>query len=260
MEWDKEIEIEWDAPELFEILGDEYSRLFAIAELSPKDTNRNVFSSAFGRSQKNYVKRIESLGFVGKEKVLDAGCGMGQWTYILSKHNNAVVGVDCSEHRINIAKYLNRQRDNAIFLQETLEKLSFNPQSFDAIFCYGVFMFTDMQKSLEIFKRILKPDGIIFLNFNNIGHYVHRIFHHTFEVKDEKLLNQYLEMVANYYKGHYRNSLMTLEKISEFFGVLNMEIVYKGYDGECAKLPFYREEFLNFPYVTEILVKNKLRK
>ncbi|WP_104721203.1 class I SAM-dependent methyltransferase [Helicobacter mesocricetorum] len=257
MQWDKEIEIEWDAPELFEVLGDEYSKEFAIAELSPKETNRNVFSSAFGRGQKNYVKRIEALGFVGKEKVLDAGCGMGQWTYILSQYNKAVVGVDCSEHRIKIAKYLNRQRENVVFSQEFLEKLSFDSQFFDAIFCYGVFMFTDMQKTLEVFKRVLKPDGIIFLNFNNIGHYVHRIFHYSFEVKDEKLVEQYSQMIANYYKGHYRSSLMTLEKISEFLQALNMEIIYKGYDGECAKLPFYREEFLNFPYVTEILVKNR---
>ncbi|MDE5591934.1 MAG: class I SAM-dependent methyltransferase [Helicobacter sp.] len=257
MEWDKEIEIEWDAPELFEILGDEYSRLFAVAELSPKDSNRNVFSSKFGRGQKNYIKRIEALGFVDKEKVLDAGCGMGQWTYVLSHYNKAVVGVDCSEHRINIAKYLNRRRDNVSFLQETLENLSLTPQSFDAIFCYGVFMFTDMQKSLRAFKKVLKHDGIIFLNFNDIGHYIHRILHHTFEVEDEKLVQQYSQMIANYYRGNYRNSWMTLEKISEFLEALNMEVVYKGYDGECAKLPFYREEFFNFPYVTEILVKNK---
>ncbi len=254
--WDKNIETEWDVPDFLGILGDEYSKEFAMAEFSPSKRT-SPFSSGEARSLGNYQKRIQALSFVNKKLVLDAGCGMGQWSYVLSSSNERIIGVDQSDHRLEIARYVNRNKKNVEFFKCNLENISAESGSFDAIFCYGVFMFTDMVKTLLEFKRVLHKEGVIFLNFNNIGHYVHRILYHTTEVKNEELVLQFKNMISNYYRGVYKSSLMTLETLQKLLEQMGLEIVYSGYDGESACLPFYKTEFYNFPYVTEVLIKNK---
>lgn len=255
MEWDKNIEVEWNVPDFLSVLGDDYSKEFAVAEFSSKKSY-SPFSSGYSRSKENYYQRIKAIGFTNKANLLDAGCGMGQWSYCFSNLNHNVIGIDQSVHRLSIAKYLNRHNKNVSFHQCNLENICMDSASVDAIFCYGVFMFTDMRKTLLEFKRVLADDGVIFVNFNNIGHYVHRIAYHLNEKKNEELVLQYQNMVANYYRGVYKSSLMTLEVFSVMLQEINMQIFYSGYDGESANLPFYRREFYNFPYVTEVLIKH----
>lgn len=256
MKWDKNIEVEWNVPNFLEVLGDEYSKEFAMAEFSSIKSGSH-FSSGVGRSKENYIKRIEAIGFINKTKILDAGCGMGQWSCVLSLYNQEVFGIDQSEHRLNIAKYLNRDRKNISFCRGDLEKLPFEEEYFEAIFCYGVFMFTDMVKTIENFKKVLTKDGVIFLNINNIGHYIDRIIYHTNISPNKELVEQFMRMINNYYNGNYKSSLMTLEKLEVLLNDVGMEIVYSGYDGESANLPFYKTSYLGFPYLSEVLIRNK---
>lgn len=256
MKWDKNIEVEWDVPDFLEILEDDYSKRFALAEFSSlNNIISSPFSSGIGRGKENYIKRIEAIGFTGKKRILDAGCGMGQWSYVMSIYNDEIVAVDQSEHRLKIAKYLNRKRNNILFQKSDIEKLSFNNDSFDCIFCYGVFMFTDMLQSLEVFRNLLKKKGIIFLNFNNIGHYLDRIIYYTNVQNDDKLVAQFRKMVDNYYQGNYKNSLMTIEKMEKILSNMGLRVIYSGYDGQSAELPFYKTNYYGFPYVSEMIIE-----
>lgn len=254
MELYNDIPIEWDAPDLLEVLQDDYSVEFANAELSPIYRGESPFSSKVARSKKNYQHRLESLGFVDKEHVLDAGCGMGQWSYLISRTNRQVTAIDQSEHRIEIAKYLNRNHQNVSFLKSNLESMSFSA-TFDAIFCYGVFMFTDMRKVLYQFNKALMQGGIVYLNFNNIGHYVHRIMYHTYNAPNKELVEQYQTMVQNYYRGKFCSSLMTMEIFEGLAKDNCFRIEYSGFEGESAGMPFYLTQFCGFPYISEVILK-----
>lgn len=138
-----------------------------------KDFMRLEFTGQ--RTLDYYRSRIDYLGLSGLDRVLDAGCGMGQWALALSEFNNQIEGVDLNQGRINVGKKLiqNSGRENISLKQGSIEELPFSSNSFDAVFCYGVFMFTDMPRTLAEFNRVLKPGGKLYVNANSYGWYVH---------------------------------------------------------------------------------------
>ncbi len=123
------------------------------------------------RSLDNYNYRIENLGLENLDKVLDAGCGIGQWSIALAQKNGFVEAIDKNKERIEIAlnlKELNH-RHNINFQQSSLEKIPFPDDYFDAIICYSVIMFTDIPRTLKEFNRVLKPNGKIYIMTDLIG-------------------------------------------------------------------------------------------
>lgn len=60
-------------------------------------------------------------------KVLDCGCGYGQWSLALAKHNKLVYGIDIQEKRIQIAQRIGKELlvDNVLFQVASAEDLPF---------------------------------------------------------------------------------------------------------------------------------------
>jgi SAM-dependent methyltransferase len=141
----------------------EYERQFVALEFLPP------------RTLAYYQSRLDYLGFRGMGAVLDAGCGMGQWSVALASRNAAVCGIDIDRRRVGIAAALAREMGAASCAFECgpLEKLPYASGSFDAVFCYGVFMFTRMPDTLREFARVLKPGGRFYVNANSWGWYLH---------------------------------------------------------------------------------------
>lgn len=121
-----------------------------------------------------YRKRLEAIQFSGMEHVLDAGCGNGQWALCLSERNSYVYGIDVLPARLEATKAIMKELgvQNVEVGQQALEELTFPDETFDAIFCYGVLLFTDFRRSLSQFYRVLKPKGKIYVCTNGIGWYV----------------------------------------------------------------------------------------
>lgn len=116
------------------------------------------------RSLANYNERVEFLGLTGLTRVLDAGCGMGQWAIALGMQNKEVVGIDIDASRLYVGDQLAKANglDNVSFENSALEKTPFEDNSFDAVFCYSVIMFTNISETLAEFRRILKPNGKVY--------------------------------------------------------------------------------------------------
>lgn len=142
---------------------DDYEKKFVAFEFLPP------------RTLSYYLARIDYLGFVNMKRVLDAGCGMGQWSLALAQRNEEVQGVDLSRRRIDLARRLASEMGvaNCHFHCAKLESLGFPDESFDGIFCYGVFMFTQMPAVLAEIHRVLKPGGRFYINANSWGWYLH---------------------------------------------------------------------------------------
>ncbi len=127
-----------------------------------------------------YPARLNELGFVSREHVLDIGCGMGQWSYALASLNKQVTAVDKNLSRISVAKTLYKEKcSNLSFTTGTCESIPATDAQFDAVMIYGVLMFSDWRSTLREISRVSKPGSIIYLNYNHLGRYIYRLFNPT---------------------------------------------------------------------------------
>jgi ubiquinone/menaquinone biosynthesis C-methylase UbiE len=97
-------------------------------------------------------------------RILDIGCGPGQYSLYFYKHGFDVKGVDFSENMISIAKKL---CDKVEFEVQDMRDLSFNDNVFDALWVCSSFVHIPTEEAIQVlkeFKRILKYGGILFIN------------------------------------------------------------------------------------------------
>jgi SAM-dependent methyltransferase len=153
----------WTIPvETWDSLSD-YNRLFMRGEFTAP------------RTLGYYRSRLEGLGLCGHGRVLDAACGMGQWTVALAGLNAEAWGVDLDPQLIGVARALAGAHGlgNTDFRYAPLERLPYADASFDAAFCYGAFMFTDMARAGAELARVLRPGGRLYVNANTWGWHAH---------------------------------------------------------------------------------------
>lgn len=143
--------------------------------LSENDTGflQRVYSSGLDK----YKERLARIGFVGKERILDAGCGFGQWTFAMAQTSKQVIGMDVDSERISVSTQLASTNDfkNVEFCRASLEDIPDFEESFDAVFCYSVVYLTDYQKVFRDFFRILKKGGYLYICTNGPGWYLYNI-------------------------------------------------------------------------------------
>ena len=127
--------------------------------------HRNFTELELARTPDLYRRRCEFIGLIDHAKVLDAGCGVGQWACALGELNEQVEGVDVESNRLWVATELARSRmlPNVGFRWASLEQLPYADGEFDAVFCYSVIMFTRMRVSLREFRRVLRPGGSLYV-------------------------------------------------------------------------------------------------
>lgn len=137
--------------------------------LSPNDFG--FLNRCMTTSQERYLKRIQKIDFCNKQRVLDAGCGFGQWSIALAKNNYEVVGVDVGSERLMVAEDIAKSNNikNLDFRYAQITDLPFSDKSFDAVFCYGVIFIPDVQKALRELYRVLQPKGRLYFTANGIG-------------------------------------------------------------------------------------------
>ncbi len=134
-------------------------------------------SRVYSQPENRYLDRLSAAGFVNRSRVLDAGCGFGQWLMAMAQHNENVVGLDASGGRVKVARMLADELDcdDASFLQGELTNLPFPDGSFDGVFCYSAIHLADYRLALLEFARILSSGGIAYFTANDIGWYLHNL-------------------------------------------------------------------------------------
>lgn len=139
-----------------------------------KENDRKFIKRAYDMSPKIYMDRLRAIGFDKHKRVLDAGCGFGQWTICLSELGVNVTSIDISMLRLRGTQMALAELGYiAQTAQANLEAIPLKSNCFDGIFCYGSLFCTPWKESLCEFARILKPGGYIYFSANEIGYILH---------------------------------------------------------------------------------------
>nr|WP_239541168.1 class I SAM-dependent methyltransferase [Pullulanibacillus pueri] len=97
------------------------------------------------------------------ERILDVGCGTGETSVYLAKHYASdVVAVD--NHPLMIARAKERIQKEAAdveLLQANVEHLPLKNDAFDKVLAESVTVFTNIEKTLREYHRVLRAEGIL---------------------------------------------------------------------------------------------------
>jgi SAM-dependent methyltransferase len=105
-----------------------------------------------------YARLRECIAHRPGGRVLDSGCGMGEWTLQLADEGIETVGVDIAARRIEL---LQQRFGEALFRRGSFLETGFPAESFDVIFNWGgaEHFEAGLQLAFREAHRILKPGG-----------------------------------------------------------------------------------------------------
>lgn len=129
----------------------------------------------YDRNIEQYMKKTIGLqdvswlrSFVSKlnrgDKILDVGCGFGRDVMFFLEQGLDVYGIDLSAKMVEMAKEYEPQ--GKYFIMD-VEEMSFEDNFFNGIWCSAVlyhFKKSDLHDVFTEIKRVLKKDGILYLN------------------------------------------------------------------------------------------------
>jgi SAM-dependent methyltransferase len=143
----------------------------------PTHRDRDFFMRVYRTERKVYAERLRAIGFEGRESVLDAACGFGQWALTLAGMNGCVHAFDVSALRVEALRRIaaTQQARNLHVCRGTLDAVPYANGSFDALFCYGAVFFTDYRRSFVEFARVLRPGGLMYFTANAFGWYLRNL-------------------------------------------------------------------------------------
>ena len=126
------------------------------------DKYSRMARSRQGLSGAGEWKTLEKLlpDFAGK-RVLDLGCGYGWHCRYAAEHGAAsVVGVDCSERMLAVAREKTADLPQVTYVKEAMEDVDFSPESFDVVLSSLAFHYVEDFPALrEKIRRWLVPGG-----------------------------------------------------------------------------------------------------
>lgn len=104
-------------------------------------------------------------------RILDAGCGLGEWTVMFAQQGFDAVGLDLSEP---VVEKLKARFPAHQFVRGDIRQTGFEAESFDACLSWGAFEHFEsgLGGCLAEARRILRPGGWLFISvpFDNWRH------------------------------------------------------------------------------------------
>ncbi len=231
------------------------------------EIDKQFFKRVYSTPKNIYKDRLSLIGFEKKEKILDAGCGFGQWTRVLSELNENIYAVDSEHYRVNIAKQILKinNRENVSFHVGSIESLPFDDDIFDAIISYSVIYWTDFKKSLKEFYRVLKPNGVVYFVANESGWYLYNLVTGHSSASDYNAriyaIQTFFSTIKYFITGKKsKNSSLILSRrsLSKFMKSIGFRKIICAEEGHIqikknVELhPFYPKKFLGLANVFEI--------
>lgn len=145
----------------FQRYSEKYERESNISGWSEHGLSRRVTT---------FERVLDSTHLPSDPLVLDLGCGAGTYCRFLRKKGFRIIGLDYSFPMLKRAQKL--QGDEEIqFLNGEAYNLPLSDQSVDVVVCIGVLQtLSDERRAIKEINRILRPEGICFLDgINALG-------------------------------------------------------------------------------------------
>jgi 2-polyprenyl-3-methyl-5-hydroxy-6-metoxy-1,4-benzoquinol methylase len=133
--------------------------------ISHTDAKRNLFEKVY-HSVRNYAIK-NKIALINKEqekgKLLDVGCGTGDFLFAAKNNGWNVTGIEPNE---NARKIANKKNNNFVFDNSELNKLKEN--SFDVITLWHVLEhLPNLEDDIQTFKKLLKSKGTLIIAVPN---------------------------------------------------------------------------------------------
>ena len=137
------------------------------------------FGSLLDKSRRSiFVKKLDDEIPMGSN-ILEAGCGTGQMSIVLSRYARTIYGIDLSKGSLIEAKqFINSNDIKSVHLfRMNIFKLFFKENTFDVIISNGVLHHTYNPKlAFSKLVRVLKPGGIIVIGlYHRYGRIIQKI-------------------------------------------------------------------------------------
>jgi len=137
------------------------------------------FGSLLDKSRRSiFVKKLDNEIPMGSN-ILEAGCGTGQMSIVLSRYARQIYGIDLSKGSLIEAKqFINSNDIKSVHLfRMNIFKLFFEENTFDVIISNGVLHHTYNPKlAFSKLVRVLKPGGIIVIGlYHRYGRIIQKI-------------------------------------------------------------------------------------
>jgi ubiquinone/menaquinone biosynthesis C-methylase UbiE len=141
------------------------------------------------------LKKLEAINNKKKGKLLDVGCGRGEFVYVANKNGWDAVGTETSE---SFAGYGNKILGVDIKVG-MLDKINFPEKSFDVVTLNSVIQHSIDPKSLmEQIHRVLKQNGIIFIETANNNSLIYKTGDLYYRAKGERKTTHLSPMWPSY--------------------------------------------------------------
>ena len=134
----------------------------------------NIFKNegkVYFKPQEDMPRMVKLFKERGIKKVLDLGCGSGRHTVYLAKNDFDTYGIDIAPVGLKMVKdWLKQEKLRAnLKFGSIFKKLPYKTNFFDAIIAIQVVSherIENIRKLIKEMERILKPNGLIFIAFN----------------------------------------------------------------------------------------------
>ena len=232
-----------DIPDLFLEDGNSLTKIqsdFYNDVKFPNYDNVEGFGSLLDKSRRSiFVKKLDDE-IPMRSNILEAGCGTGQMSIVLSRYARQIYSIDLSKGSLIEAKqFINSNNIKSVHLfRMNIFKLFFKENTFDVIISNGVLHHTYNPKlAFSKLVRVLKPGGIIVIGlYHRYGRIIQKIrqsliknFGDSFKFLDKR----FREKISNkkkyaWFLDQYKNPSETTHtylEVLNWFKVENIEFL-----------------------------------
>lgn len=170
---------------------EEIQRIGAVVVRPEKEKQDCFYFNQYAKHGLDYFRRrLKGMGVSGR-RALDAGCGVGQWSYAMCELFEEVKGVEMNPDALVYLDQISsglRLTGGPSFVHGSIESLPYDDEYFDFILCYGVLFCTSFRRSLQEFSRVLSRGGRAYVCINGDGWYEYLIDERFRDRADDFLL------------------------------------------------------------------------